>query len=280
MKVNFFNFFYFFYIALFVIILLTLYYVFRNKSKKTQKYLIAGILFFSLTIHFTKLLFYPYNTNMPYSIKKITFENICAVSTLIFPFIFLFGNNKWKDYMFYIGILSGFLALVIPTEALGKNVLTYDLNRFYICHMIIFIAPFLMVKFGFHELSLKRLYNFPICFITVLCLILVNEVILIESNLVEVTKDTYFDIVNRNSSFIFGPKPEFASAIKYLTWVNPRFIMPVNNNVTTYIPIVWLIIPVFVFFPLFEFFIYLAFNPHYFKIKKQLKLEAKENAIN
>ncbi len=272
MTVEFFNFAYFAYIFIFIVILLLLYYGFKNKSKKAQKNLIIFLTFFALLIHFTKLLFYPYNQDLPYSLKKITFENICAVSTLIFPFIFLFGNNKWKDYMFYFGILSGFLAILIPTEALGKNVFTYDLNRFYICHMIIGIAPFLMVKFGFHELDLKRIYQVPFSFLTILALILVNEVILIESGLVPVTPDTYFDIVNRNSSFIFGPKPEFKPVVDLLTWVNPRFLMPVENGVTTYIPILWMVIPLYVFLPIVLFFIYIGFNPCYIKeLKKKFK---------
>ena len=63
--------------------------------------------------------------------------------------------------MFYLGVLSGVLAFLIPTEALGKSVATLDLWRFYVCHLIIVAVPLLMVILKQHELDYKRIWKIP-----------------------------------------------------------------------------------------------------------------------
>lgn len=115
--------------------------------------------------------------------------------------------------MYYIGILSGVGAMLIPTEALGKELLSFDILRFYYVHIVIFTAPMLMVKFGFHKLDYRRVFQLPLSFIIILVVILVNEVILIAAGFVQTDMATFLNQTERNSSFIFGPTKYFDNFI-------------------------------------------------------------------
>lgn len=250
--VNYFNIYYFIYLFLAFGILLGLYFIFRNKSPKTQKIFIACFLFFSFSLHFLKLAFEPYRSGLPATIRKSTFENICAVSTLIFPFIFLSKNKLLKDYMFYFGILSGGLAMFVPTEAIGKSAFAFDTIRFYICHFSIFAMPTLMVLFKLHALDYKRIFKLPFVFYAVLCVILVNEIILMAIGFVDGNIETLLDPNIRNSSFIFGPTSQFEKfANAVFTILTPKFltICPagIHKGETLYWPILWLVIPAYIY---------------------------------
>ena len=86
--VKLFNFWYFFFILLVAGSIVGLYYLLRNKSEKTKKWVVGSLLFFNLALHFLKLLFPPYSTNPEVGLREVWFINVCATSVLFFPFIF------------------------------------------------------------------------------------------------------------------------------------------------------------------------------------------------
>src|SRR5690554_417744 len=209
--VELFNIYYFIYIVIFLLILAVSLILLKDKTYRFKKNYIAILLFTGLSLHFLKLLFPPYIDD-EMAFRKITPENLCAFSTLIFPILFYSKNKYVKDYMFYIGLLSGGLAIIIPVEAYGKSPIIFDTIRFYICHMIIFIAPFLMVATRLHKLNYHRVIFIPISVLIVMAIILVNEIILIEIGIVDVTPEGkgLLDIERfRNFSFVFGPTMEY-----------------------------------------------------------------------
>ena len=130
--VKLFNFWYFFFIVLTAGVIVGLYFLLRNKSDKTKKIVLFSILLFNLALHFLKLTFPPYSDDLSKAMRDVWFINLCATSVLFFPFIFISKNNGAKDYMVSIGLISGFLAVLYPTEAIGNSVLSLDLWRFYI----------------------------------------------------------------------------------------------------------------------------------------------------
>lgn len=250
MKLQMFNLAYFIYITFFIILLISSLIILKGKSEKFKKRYISGMLFFALIVHFLKLVFPPYNTD-PTAIRKITPENICAVSTLVFPFIFLTKNKILKDYMFYLGVISGTLAVFFPAEALGKDAFIFDTIRFYVAHSIITVAPFLMVATGLHKLDYRRVYYVPICFIIVLTIILVNEVILTEIGLVPMRGGDLFNDGYRNFSMAFGISDSLPGAEKILELFTPNFMMKIPYGEYAgekkYWPILWAIFPSFVY---------------------------------
>lgn len=252
MIINLGNIYYFIILGVFVILTLFIGVLLKNKSSKTQNNVLLFIAILNLVIHFLKLLIPQYRESLPTSFRKITFENICATTTIMMPFVMLCKNKIMKDYIFYIGILGGLAAIVYPTEAMGKELLNLDVIRFYICHMILFIAPFYTVLFKIHELSLKRVPLFPLTFFVVECLILANEIILMEAGFVDFRGEDFLTYNYRNSNFIFGPTD-------YLKPISDVMIDPLVPDIfktvgdgpykgeMKYIPVMWLVVPGFIY---------------------------------
>ena len=183
--VKLFNFWYFFFVFLAAATVIVPYVLLRNKSQKTKKIVIFIMLILNLALHFLKLTFPPYSTNPPEkAIRDISFINVCATSVLFFPFIFISKSDTAKDYMVYLGIISGFLAVFYPTEALNKSVFTLDLWRFYFCHIVIFAAPLLTVLLGVHKLDIRRIWKIPFCIMAMLLFIVCNQVLQSELQLI------------------------------------------------------------------------------------------------
>lgn len=248
MELQLFNWVYFFYLGILFLALFVSLIILKNKSDEFKTRYISALLFFSLTIHFLKLLFPPYKDD-PFAIRKITPENICALSTLIFPFVFLSSNKTLKDYMFYMGLISGTLACFFPLEAIGKNAFIFDTIRFYVCHIIITLAPFLMVYTGLHKLDYHRIYKVPISFAIVFCIIMINEVILTHIGLVEYDPEKGY----RNFSMIFGANEYIIGTPleDVATFFTPDYFLEIpfgpRAGERQYWPIIWAIFPMFIY---------------------------------
>ena len=106
-----FNGWYFFWLLLCSGITVGLYFLLRNKSQKTQKAVLFGILVLGLIAHFTKVYYPPYSTDEARMLRDSWFVNICGANIALFPFFVGSKNEKIKDYMFHIGVLSGLSAL-------------------------------------------------------------------------------------------------------------------------------------------------------------------------
>lgn len=241
-------------LGVFLVILVFLGLILRKKGQETQNKVLLILAFINLAIHFLKLLIPQYKDDLPISYRKITFENICATTTIMMPFIMLCKNKIMKDYLFYIGLLGGLAALIYPTEAFGRSLQELDVIRFYICHMLLFIVPFYMVFFGIHELSIKRVPLFPLVFLVVECLILANEVILMEAGFVDFRGNVGFmDYNYRNSNFIFGPTENLKElSDKLIEPLVPEFFKTVPAGAykgeVKYIPVLWMLVPCFIYF--------------------------------
>jgi len=248
--VEYFNFYYFLYIALAVGLLLGLYFLLRNKRKKNSRMVLFAILFSGFVLHFLKLLFEPYQQWMPYAIRTVTPENICALSVLVFPWLFLSKKNILKDYMFYMGIMSGLGATIIPIDVIGHNAFAFETIRFYFSHIILWVVPLLMVLLQLHTLDYKRIIKVPFLVYFVMCIILVNEIILVGAGFVHISHLFSSDV--RNSALIFGPLADVEFLGILFTALTPNLFLTVpvgaNAGAVFYWPILWLIIPSFIYF--------------------------------
>lgn len=137
---------------------LAFYFIFKNKSTKTKKIAIFTMLSLAFVLHFLKLLTPVYRNNLPDSIISITPETLCAISTLIFPFIFISKNTALKDYMVIFGIISGAATLLLPGD-LSNTTNVIEFTRFFFAHLTIFMCPLFMYVFKIHRPSKKWLKN-------------------------------------------------------------------------------------------------------------------------
>jgi len=260
--VEYFNFYYFLYIAFAVGMLVGLYFLLRNKSKRTAGAVLFGVLFAGFVLHFVKLAFEPYQSWMPRAIRTVTPENICAVSVLVFPWFFVSGKNILKDYMFYMGIMSGLGATLLPVDVIDRNAFEFETVRFYFSHVVLWVVPLLMVLLKLHTLDYRRIPKVPFLAYLVLCIILVNEIILTGAGFVHISHLFSNDI--RNSALIFGPLSdvEFLGTLFRPLTPNLFTTVPIGPNAGNvfYWPIVWMILPSFVYFSAIALLLSLPFE--------------------
>lgn len=256
------NAFYFMYILIAILLTSLTIAFLRHKSDKFRYWFIFGILMVNLSIHFLKLLIFPYND--PYYVShvwvKASLENICAFSVVLFPLMYFSKNTIIKDFMVMLGIASGILAITFPADAIGetfnaipilytKGAFDLETIRFYTTHFLLFLAPFLIMHFKQHQLSIKRIIYAPMLLTGLLFVLFFNELILSQLGWVPAGHQM-MDPSGRNPSLIFGIKD-----LQSLTGIGTLFrilvpkFLTVNpfTGETFYWPVVWMIGPVFVY---------------------------------
>lgn len=284
MTIKFFGIGYFLPLVIGVLLFFGLYYLLKNKSQKYQYYFLFGLLVFNLALHFLKLTFPPYSDNHIFRNRNIWFINICAVNILIFPFIYLFKNKALKDYMFYLGIFGGSIALIYPVEALadgGKNLFSLDIIRFYIAHYIVAFVPLLMVLLKLHTISYLRVIAVPFVLTAVLAIIMVQNVIQAEmgylpyyginehakveddntrSDVLYTEEELFYLIKYPNFSLPWGPKGVPVLGDLFKIWT-PKFLKTVPNTAFSgdyaqtekYTPLLWAVPAIFIYFTVLPF---------------------------
>ncbi|PKK96733.1 MAG: hypothetical protein CVV58_04880, partial [Tenericutes bacterium HGW-Tenericutes-3] len=187
---------------------------------------------------------------------KVSFENICAGSTLLFPFLYFTKNKTLKDYMIMVGMASGIITFIFPVDAMSdyfnggylgaRSAFNLEVMRFYLAHFLLFLVPFLMMHYQMHELSIHRAYRAPLLLILVLVIIFINELVL--TALDWVPKNDLYDPSKRNPSFIFGVRGDLTGLGVFLGIFVPMFmrVHPLTGA-SFYWPVIWLVIPALVY---------------------------------
>ena len=247
-----FNGWYFFWLALAAGATVGLYFLLRRRSEKTQKLVLFGILVFGLMLHFLKVYIPPYSVDEARMLRDSWFVNICGANIALFPFLFWSKKDRIKDYMFYIGVLSGLIALFYPQEPIAKtNQLgeQLDIIRFYFHHWMVLAVPLLMVLLGHHKLSYKRVISAPTGLLLLMLFIMLNQIFQSELGYIPLrNQGDFFGIGYKNSSYIWGPGTNDAIG-EFLALFTPKIFrtVPVGEFVghTKYWPWFWLITPVY-----------------------------------
>lgn len=244
---------YFLYIAFTAFALFLLVFLLRKRSDKTKRIVLLSLLFFNFALHFLKQAFPPYIDRFPTSFAQSTMQNICAVSTVLFPFFYLFKKqNILHDYAYFIGVVGGAAGVFYPTETFNKPPLAFDTIRFYVCHIILLIVPLSAAILNMYRPRLKMFWAIPFMFLLWQAIICANDYTLIATGLV---KGTFKDLFNpgfRNSSFTFGIRPEFSWSKPFFDPFIPSFFKTdafnLNDGNPFYFPVLWLIGPAFIYF--------------------------------
>ncbi len=236
-----------------VLLIIGTYFFLKKKSKKfAYNYLLVWC-FMGFALHFIKQLVY-WDVH---ALRKSTAENICAVSTMVFPFIMLRKKDGViHDFMYFIGVVGGLAGTVYPTEAIGEMLFSFDTLRFYFCHISLLAIPLIMAMLNIYRPKLKSFYLIPLCFLVYEFIICVNTALLITTGLYKSSELTplqaFLDRNSINNSFVFGPTDDMGKVGQFIGSLCPNFmkldIFNINGGEMTYWPVIWLLIPSYVLF--------------------------------
>ncbi len=244
------NVWYFLYMVICLAIAVAGYFPLRKANKKTQYAFVMVLSLVNLAVHFLKMLLPEYRGDYPMSWRKCTFENICAVSVLIYPFVMASKSNGAKDYVVFLSVIGGLAAIFVPTGAWGYKPFRAETIRFYLSHVLLLMQGAYTFAYGLHRPNYKRFWKVPISLFVVLGVIALNELVLRAVGFTDQTlEDMVLDPTERNSCYIFGLTPQMADKLKFVTALVPDFMKHGFGYRTGdfYWPLVWLFCPLMVY---------------------------------
>ena len=252
MIIKMFNIWYFLWLFAAVGGVLLLYFGLRHASQLKQKLVLFALLALGLAFHFLKVYIPPYSVDEARMLRDAWFVNICGANIALFPFFFFCKNKYVKDYMFYIGVLSGIIALVYPQEPMAKldqAAEFWDIVRFYYHHWMLLAVPLLMVLLKMHTLSYKRIWIAPVGILLLMLFIMLNQIFQSELGFIPLRGEDMLHINYKNTSYIWGPGANDAIG-NFFSALCPDFFktIPVGEfaGQEKYWPWFWMIFPCFI----------------------------------
>lgn len=245
MKLNFLSLPYFICLFLCAVIVAALFFAFRKCPRGVKIAAVLILMLLNIAQHLLKCFVWPhlYGTGFQY---HNTAYNVCATLILLSPFVFLFGGQASKDAMLYLGTGGPLLAIVVPFWFEGQSVFSWEVLRFYVCHLLLIATSLLPALWRLHRPSYRSFAAVPLCFFFVLGLILINAIVCAACGLIgSETEDLFTTLYALNPCWAMHPAPPagFEWVQTALELFTPSVFL--GNAERPYVPLLWYFIPMY-----------------------------------
>ncbi|MCQ2742744.1 MAG: hypothetical protein MJ239_05555 [Bacilli bacterium] len=218
----------------------------RKKGEKFADNLVFSLCLANFVLHFVKQFMPGYIwVDWPYSLRQSTPENLCALLITLSPFLYKWGGTYMKDYLVVIGLVSGLVVFIAPSTALSTPLVSvaafFEVARFYLCHAILIIVAVLIALSGFHKFSYKRIPMLLVLFLAAQTIIVMNELLLWGSRLVDLPFEYFWSRDVRNASLSFGPSSSVDPVLEPLYWMCG--VQWEVDHIRYFVPVLWMILP-------------------------------------
>ena len=156
------------------------------------------------------------------------------------------------------------MAVIITTDPNGRPVYEFNTIRYYICHYVLFAVPILAVVLKEFKPNFKSSLWMPLMFFIGQTIIFLNEIFLARIGLVVHTAASFLSSDYRNAAFVFGPNDAIPGIVDKLSFLIPdiftKNIFRIEGVGDFYWPVIWLLVPVVIAFPIAYFLFTLPFT--------------------
>lgn len=219
------------------------YFLFAKRSRKTKLiflYVVAGL---NVVQHLFKSVVWPHLHGTGFKLSN-TFYNVCATIILLTPFFLHKESGVLREAVALVGSVGTILALVVPFWYIDKSILQWDFARFWTCHELLLLTSLLPILWRMVRFRFADFWKIGLCFIGVLCIILLNDVICISCGLYgNGTANLSAALSQLNPFCIMHPMAQFAWMERFVRLLTPSFFMGANG--VGYTPILWYAIPLY-----------------------------------
>ncbi len=233
------------YIAIAIVFTLALYFLFKSKSEKAQKCLVLTLALMNVIQHLFKMYIYPQYDGGFNALSSA--YNMCATLILLSPLVYLIPSRIFRDFVLYIGTAAGIVAILIPYWNIGTPAFSWEVYRFFICHVLLFASSILPLLFRHHRPSWKCFYKLPLCFFAVIALIIINDIAFIYMGLYPGfnSGDLSGALEAANPVWSFGPPQEFNFVVDIAKFLSPDIFVG-DNPTGKLVPVLWYFIPLYI----------------------------------
>ena len=243
-------------------IIIGLYFLLRNKSIRTKKIVFFSLVVFNVLQHLFKGAVWPHIVNNGFMIENSAY-NMCAFLIIATPFVFVSKSKLWKDFITYLGINGGLVAILVPYWFIGQSIFTWEFLRFYVCHGLLLITSILPVLIGLHKVSFNNFWKIGFLFELALILVTFNNMCFIVAGKYGVKEHLYQVLYNQNPTWSMHPTDIFAALEGVIDFFSPDFLM--NSATNMYVPVLWYFVPVYLLITFLAFIITMIFDKAGFK---------------
>ncbi len=261
MKLDFLSPGYFLCLALSVGFIVALFFAFRKCSLRVKKVVLLVLMLLNIAQHLLKSVVWPHYFSGGFVFAyHNTAYNICASLILVSPFVLLFGGQKLKDSLVYVGTAGPLLAIVVPFWFDGQPLWQWEVLRFYVCHVLLVATSILPALWGVTKISYKSFLFVPLFFFGLLILIVFNFLVCASLGLVAGKDDLFKALYDLNPCWVMHPAPPagFAWVQTALERFTPSVFLATETR--PYTPLLWYFIPMYLLMAILALLLGLAID--------------------